>query len=1009
MAFESYKFTFRMNASHANVKTDEGVHNHTFEISLFIKQNDDNFVAYDVTENVIQEYLKPYSGVILNSVPPFNGISPTIENIGEEFFTEITLLLANCGYQLVKLDISESPQRIFSISEADLSEQERERLHLSISRIENEAFSAKFHAANDPEEAPEHAALIDFAKTDELSEPQKLACADFVPMQIKPASNLSFVLSILLMIVGGYIVMTAVKMSGLYPLGLDIHGHLFKSDLMYHEILKGNFYPLYTELWYNGVQPFRYWAPLPYYTLALLQFICSGDVMNSYLGFIWASYSIGGIGWVLFGRKLGRPLLGAFFGIAWFILPENLRVFFGEGNLPRMFVAMILPYLFYSLWQFVCYRRKKMIFPLILFMIAAVLGHLMIAAMIGVASAIFLLIYAIAGKRYKEPIIAILAMLFAPAVAGIWVYSSLVGGLAAMSSDATKTVMATQSSPLSVSLNPFLRLNGGIVSLYLGLSIAFISLIGIFLSNKRSLSGFSTMFLFILGTSTALTPLILLLPLSQYFWISRFIPIVYAMFVIAVIEWRSIKKPILVLLCFVILLDSAPSFILSQYDKYMNLPATYSVIDQTMNEELYTEAKAITKQRISLMDLSIMGPLPSYAFCTLEPKTQYVFGWAWQGAATAVNISSLNESLEKENYLYMFDRNIELGADTVLIDKRQLTGDTDQSALIAAGKQVGYILVNESEYTLLFSLSTESTFGVVTKYSGLAIGTTAALVPLILPYYHPGDKLTIDEYTVEELEQYDRIYLSGFFYDNKEKAEQIVRSIAEAGVQVYVDMSRIPADPLTNRMTFLGTSAQPITFIKNFPKLITETSTTTAIDFVKDYEKWNTVYLTGLTAIDGYSWFEDTKLDFVGTGITPNITFFGFNLLFHAYTADDAGVKSVFNSIMELEENKLPERTIVPIEIVYETNKIIIKSDYDNVNTTIAYQDTFRSDSVIRSMNHFLLVDKGTTIITMEYPYLASGIIVSIIGVALESVLIYFIFRKPSQIVSKKKKRNAII
>lgn len=1005
MAFESYKFTFRMNASHANVKTDEGVHNHTFEISLFIKQNEENFVAYDVTENIIQEYLKPYSGVILNSVPPFDVISPTIENIGEEFFTEISIILANFGYQLVKLDISESPQRIFSISEEDLSEQVKTRLHLSISRIEKAAFSAKTHAANDPKEALEHAAPIDFAITDETSGPAKPGDTDIVLIKMKPASNTSFVLSIMLMILGGFTVMMAVRSSGLYPLGLDIHSHLFKSDLMYHEILKGNLYPLYTKYWYNGIQPFRYWAPMSYYTLALLQFIGGGDVMNSYLAFIWASFTIGGTGWVLFGRKLGRPVLGAFFGLAWFMLPDNMRVFFGEGNLPRMFITMLLPFLLYCLWQFVCYRRKKMIFPLILLMITAVFGHLMIAAMIGVASAIFLSIYSIANKRYRESILAILAMLFSFAVAGIWVYPSLVGGITSMNADLTAARVALWSAKLSVSLNPILRLQGSVTELYYGLSIAVIALIGIFLSNKKSLSGFCTLLIVVLGSTTALTPFVQLLPMGQYFWVRRFAPIAYAMFVIAVIEWRNLKKPILVLMCAVIMFDSAFSCNLDQYDKKMGIPATISSIEPSMDAYLFNQAKEITKQRVSLMDLSLLGPLPSYAFCTLDPKTQLVFGWAWEGASTASNISSLNESLEKENYLYTFDRNLELGADTVIIDKIQITGDEDRTALIAAAKRVGYEIEGETERTLLFSLPVDSTFGVITKYSGLAIGTTAALVPLILPYYHPGDKLKIDEYTVEELEKYDKIYLSGFFYDDIETAEKIVRSIAETGVQVYIDMSRIPADPLTNRMTFLDTSAQPITFDNSFPELITETATTTAIDFAKDYEKWNTVYLIGLTASDGYAWFEDTKLDFVGTGITPNITFFGFNLLFHAYTADDAGVKSVFISIMELEENKLPERTIVPLEIVYETNRIIIKSDYDNVNTTIAYQDTFRSDQAIRSMNHFLIVDKGTTVITMEYPYLTRGMIVSFIGVALESVLIYFIFRKPSQIVSKKGKK----
>ena len=113
-----------------------------------------------------------------------------------------------------------------------------------------------------------------------------------------------------------------------------------------------------------------------------------------------------------------------------------------------------------------------MIIPLIIMMFIVILGHLMISAMVGVGTAIFLLIYSIANKRYRESIEALTGMLLAFAVAGIWVYPSLVGGMAAMASDGTSALMASLSARLSVSLNPFIRLDGGVTELYLGLSIA---------------------------------------------------------------------------------------------------------------------------------------------------------------------------------------------------------------------------------------------------------------------------------------------------------------------------------------------------------------------------------------------------------------------------------------------------------------------------------------------------------------------------------------------------------
>jgi uncharacterized membrane protein len=350
----------------------------------------------------------------------------------------------------------------------------------------------------------------------------------------------------------------------------------------------------------------------------------------------------------------------------------------------------------------------------------------------------------------------------------------------------------------------------------------------------------------------------------------------------------------------------------------------------------------------------------------------------------------------------MFDRNLELGADSVIIDKQLIHGDIEMADLLDAAERVGYKLTEESQRNLLFVYPVDSTFGVITDYSCLAIGTTAALVPGILPNYHPGDKLVIDDYLAEELIQYDKVYLSGFFYNDRKVAEDLVREIAESGVEVFIDMSRIPADPLTNRMTFLNVDAQPITFNNSYPTLITEDAVVHPKIFADTYEIWNTVYLNGLTNVTAYAWFENSpRLDFIGTGETENITFIGFNLLFHAYMAEDLDVKNILNSVMTLEEDTLPERTIVPLKVDYSGNKIVIVSEYDNVNTTIAYQDIFESKQEIKSMNNFLIVNKGTTIITMAYPHLKTAVLVSVAGVFAELSIIYLFFSKSKKQVRK--------
>lgn len=56
-----------------------------------------------------------------------------------------------------------------------------------------------------------------------------------------------------------------IYIGGTYPSGVDTMCHIYKGDVLYHSIKMGNWYPLYDNFWYNGVQMMRYWAPLPVY------------------------------------------------------------------------------------------------------------------------------------------------------------------------------------------------------------------------------------------------------------------------------------------------------------------------------------------------------------------------------------------------------------------------------------------------------------------------------------------------------------------------------------------------------------------------------------------------------------------------------------------------------------------------------------------------------------------------------------------------------------------------
>ena len=71
-----------------------------------------------------------------------------------------------------------------------------------------------------------------------------------------------------------------VILSGNYPTGTDTLGYLYKGNMLYDAMGKGDWYPLYDSLWFNGVQTMRYQAPLPVYFLAFCQWIAGGNDLD---------------------------------------------------------------------------------------------------------------------------------------------------------------------------------------------------------------------------------------------------------------------------------------------------------------------------------------------------------------------------------------------------------------------------------------------------------------------------------------------------------------------------------------------------------------------------------------------------------------------------------------------------------------------------------------------------------------------------------------------------------
>jgi len=115
-----YKFKFYLNASHyifINGKQGES-HPHTWEFILDVVLPNSEFVQFSVYERTIEAFFATYQNQVVNNVPPFDSVIPTLENLVEYFGSALRERIQAAGGQLEQIEGSETPTRSYIISYA---------------------------------------------------------------------------------------------------------------------------------------------------------------------------------------------------------------------------------------------------------------------------------------------------------------------------------------------------------------------------------------------------------------------------------------------------------------------------------------------------------------------------------------------------------------------------------------------------------------------------------------------------------------------------------------------------------------------------------------------------------------------------------------------------------------------------------------------------------------------------------------------------------------------------
>lgn len=797
-------------------------------------------------------------------------------------------------------------------------------------------------------------------------------------------------------------VMVLVYRSGTYPAGSDTMFHVYRGDVIYQSIREGNWFPLLDPNWYNGAEILRYWAPFPAYVMAFCQFLGGGNLFTGYLWFTGLILFFGAVSWLAIGVSRKRMALGAFLGILWFFMPNNLFALFGEGNLARSLCMIFLPIFVHYLHAYLYEENKKALIKMMISFLFMILCHLGYAGMIFLAVLVYLLCYVVLYRDWQKCLHVILGIAASFLWTGVWTVASLQGGIT--STDSSQ-VMKSFFQSAAISLNPVYRITNGMENIYFGLAAFVLAIAGLLLSKKKSIVGFVSGLLIFFATTSALYPVISRLPGSQYLWMLRFISIALAFILFSFFIWDTLKTPLVILVCILLVADTLPSWQLIY--GYADGSAVEERMDEFTEKTLIADAKKVTNQRIAFMDLSKTEAMGAYAVSSYGSVSQATFGAGWQqGANTATNIVQLNQALEEGYYTYLFDRCMELGNDTVLIDVTLLQhGEHDLERLESGAECVGYKCTASNGQYRVYHMETYPQFGVVTEYEAFAIGSATELFAMLYPALQVGASRNINDYSYEELSQYKLIFLDGFSYTDKQAAEELLIRLSEAGIRIVISADGVPVNEMNGTQEFLGVSCYSVQFANGYPMIVTQEETIDLDLFPGEHANWRTVYLEGLEQCWAYIEDKGEVLEFYGTVKNDNIVFVGLNLAYHCVlTKDGAGIGLLSKAMEPITTKDIPKRNPVPVQIMYSGNSIRIETEYDNVNTCIAYHDNFdvRNGRSVREENNLTYVDAGVTEIDLYFPYLLPGIAVSAAGIILAVVLLLRIHHPNRKVTMQK-------
>lgn len=790
--------------------------------------------------------------------------------------------------------------------------------------------------------------------------------------------RLSFLVSTLLYAISAMVLFWLLSKSGTYVEGENTMFHLYRANALLNNWKEGSPFLWYDSSIYNGMELLRYFGVLPVYFMALIEWaVKEVSVTYSLTTSIVFFLSEEVIYYISLKQNNDSYIISFFLGMLWYLFPTNLYIWFVEGNIPGgIALVLIIPILYYNIKTYLKKGTKKNWILTALWMGVLALTEETYAVMFLIVLVILLAVLSFMGKTNRRGMLSLTGTLIGLGLSGFWFLPSIAGNI--QYNSASESFINNFQS-IMTSLNFFGRLKDGNAYLYTGVAV-FVLAVFQLLFGKRETKGSAFAFLLVLLLSSAVFYNVI-----RHFYLASFFKMLYicaiatSVLIVDFAGWITLKRWIYCIFTCFLAIDTLPS-----------LPVIYqnrsglSAEERMEMEETYTwikDARGSSHNRIAVMDNGTLSSMGNWL--VTEKGNKNVFGSGWTASSTQQNTRMLNQALEEGHYLYMFDRLLSYGADNVIVRVDQMnSGDKeDIENLDEAASQLGYSCVKENQAYRLYELNRNDLYGTKTAYSYLAIGADAENICETFPSFKLADSNNLSDYTYSDLKNYKVIYLTGFTYDNKSEAEELVQKLSENGVRIIISADGIPEDRTTHDQKFLGLQCQPVQFKYGFPEMETTEGMFDAELFPYEYQKWETVYINGLDNVMGSVTADNSTLPFFGTVKNDNIYVIGFRLTQFYGLTNDEKIGNLLGKAFDVSGKEIPARKKVSLNISENSKGMEIHSDEKDVLTGLTYVPCMKIEGDYEIENHLIVMKDNDLKITYGLSNIQiTGIILSLIS-----------------------------